>query len=172
MKKHIVSISTICRESKFAKYQYTENALYIFSAWSVYRLEKDEISETELIKAGFVGFYSHGMTADYDKMQTNDPRLYKKPLECVHIPDKSISERRVYKQNSKYIGIDFRLAKPYANRIASIYAARINFGKAPVMCFDKDGKFLCSIMPYCVNQDDCKKRFETKITYLHGKESA
>lgn len=172
MKKHIVSISAICKEGKFAKYQYTENALYIFSAWSVYRLEKDEISETELIKTGFVGFYSHGMTADYDRMQTNDPRLYKKPLECVHIPDKSISERRVYKQNSKYIGIDFRLAKPYANRIASIYAARMNFGKAPVMCFDKDGKFLCSIMPYYVNQDECKKRFDTKITYLHGKESA
>lgn len=172
MKKHIISISAICKESKFAKYQYTENALYIFSAWSVYRLEKDEISEAELRKAGFVGFYSQGMTTDYDRMQTNDPRLYKKPLECVHIPDKSISERRVYKQNSKYIGIDFSLAKPYANRIASIYAARMNFGKAPVMCFDKDGKFLCAIMPYYVNQDDCKKRFEAKITYLHGKESA
>lgn len=172
MKKHIISISAICKESKFAKYQYTENALYIFSAWSVYRLEKDEISEAELRKAGFIGFYSHGMTADYDRMQTSDPRLYKKPLECVHIPDKSISERRIYKAGKKYIGIDFALAKPYASRIASIYAARMNFGKAPVMCFDKDGKFLCSIMPYYVNQDDCKKRFESKITYLHGKESA
>lgn len=164
MKKHIVSISAICKESKFAKYQYTENALYIFSAWSVYRLEKDEISETELRKAGFVGFYSHGMTADYDRMQTNDPRLYKKPLECVHIPDKSISERRIYKAGKKYIGIDFALAKPYANRIASIYAARMNFGKAPVMCFDKDGKFLAALMPYAVNQAECEQRFSRKIT--------
>lgn len=164
MKKHIISIISICNASKIAKYQYTGDSLYIFSAYSVYRLDKNEIDENGLRSKGFCGFYSYGMTSDYERMTTTDPRLYKKPLECVHIPDKSISERRIYKAGKKYIGIDFALAKPYANRIASIYAARMNFGKAPVMCFDENGRFLAALMPYTVNQAECEQRFSQKVT--------
>lgn len=172
MKKHLVSIIAVCNKSKTAKYQYTGEHLYIFSAWSIYRLNKDEISENELREKGFTGFYSNGMTSDYEQMKSTDPRFLKKPLECVHIPDKDISERRVYKVNSKYIGLDYSLLKPIAKQIASIYAPRMNTGKAPCMCFDENGEFLCAVMPYMVNQDECKKRFETKITYMHGRESA
>ena len=172
MKKHIVSIIAVCNKSKIAKYQYTGENLYIFSAWSVYRLGKDEIGENELREKGFTGFYSNGMTSDYEQMKSNDPRLLKKPLECVHIPKKEISERRTYITGKKYIGIDFSLLKPFEKRIASIYAPRMNTGKAPCMCFDENGEFLCAVMPYMVNQDECKKRFGDGITYLHGKESA
>lgn len=164
MKKHIISIIAICNASKIAKYQYTGDSLYIFSAYSVYRLDKNEIDEKDLRAKGFCGFYSCGMTSDYEQMTTTDPRFYKKPLECVHIPDKSISERRIYKVGKKYIGIDFALAKPYANKIASIYAARMNFGRAPVMCFDENGKFLAALMPYTINQAECEQRFSQKVT--------
>lgn len=172
MKKHLVSILAICRKSKVYRYEYAGENLYIFTAWSVYRLNKNELSEKELIENGFTPIRSGGMVSDYEQMTNTDPRLLKKPLECVHIPDKDISERRVYKVNSKYIGLDYSLLKPIAKQIASIYAPRMNTGKAPCMCFDENGVFVCAVMPYIVNQDDCKKRFETKITYMHGRESA
>ena len=172
MKKHIISILAICNKSKTGKYQFTENALYLFSAWSVYKVEKTAITEKELRDKGFTQFMTTTMTADYERITPNDPRFLKSPLKCIHIPKKEISERRTYLVGTKYIGIDFALAKPFADKIDSIYAPRVNTLRSPVICFDKDGKFLCAICQYMVNQDECKKRFGDGITYLHGKESA